>query len=176
MIVELRSLCGTTLWCFYIYGYLKWTVQCEWFLCLINMMMSLPWKLYSMPCIVLQLKFIKFMSLCGRAFILPRCDGLSDRTFMVDPFSYFSFQSVLHNWYYKAMVCTVLFVNVKVACEVVAAGFLSWALNGPLSYLQCLINVMLIPWLNYYLWNKCIILHYTSSLKHLIQSNNLFIF
>ena len=26
------------------------------------------------------------------------CDGSSDRSFMVDPLSYFSFQPVLHNW------------------------------------------------------------------------------
>ena len=26
------------------------------------------------------------------------CDGLSDRSFMVDPLSYFSFQPVLHDW------------------------------------------------------------------------------
>ena len=26
------------------------------------------------------------------------CDGSSDRSFMVDPLSYFSFQLVLHDW------------------------------------------------------------------------------
>ena len=26
------------------------------------------------------------------------CDGSSDQSFMVDPLSYFSFQSVLHDW------------------------------------------------------------------------------
>ena len=30
------------------------------------------------------------------------CDGLSDRSFMVDPLSYFSFQPVLHDWCEKS--------------------------------------------------------------------------
>ena len=30
-----------------------------------------------------------------------RCDGSSDRSSMVDPLSYFSFQPVLHDWYNK---------------------------------------------------------------------------
>ena len=38
------------------------------------------------------------------------CDGLSDRSFIVDPLSYFSFQPVLHDW------CTVL------ACVVLSVG------------------------------------------------------
>ena len=29
------------------------------------------------------------------------CDGSSDRSFMVDPLNYFSFQPVLHDWYTK---------------------------------------------------------------------------
>ena len=29
------------------------------------------------------------------------CDGSSDRSFMVDPLSYFSFQPVLHDWFNK---------------------------------------------------------------------------
>ena len=28
------------------------------------------------------------------------CDGSSDRSYLVDPLSYFSFQPVLHGWYY----------------------------------------------------------------------------
>ena len=34
------------------------------------------------------------------------CNGPSDRSFMVDPLEYFSFQPVLHNWYNKG--CGVL--------------------------------------------------------------------
>ena len=37
------------------------------------------------------------MSLCGKN-IHSWCNGLSDRSFMLDPVSYFSFQPVLHNW------------------------------------------------------------------------------
>ena len=29
------------------------------------------------------------------------CDGLLDRSFMVDPLSYYSFQPVLHDWCHK---------------------------------------------------------------------------
>ena len=37
------------------------------------------------------------MYLCGKS-IHSWCDGSSDRSFMVDPLSYFSFQPVLHDW------------------------------------------------------------------------------
>ena len=37
------------------------------------------------------------MWLRGRS-VRSRCDGSSDRSFMVDPLSYFSFQPVLHDW------------------------------------------------------------------------------
>ena len=40
-------------------------------------------------------------------FVALWCDGSSDRSSMVDPLSYFSFQPVLH----KAMVCAILSVG-----------------------------------------------------------------
>ena len=39
------------------------------------------------------------------------CDGSSDRSFMVDPLSYFSFQPVLYDWCKKAEVCVDLYVG-----------------------------------------------------------------
>ena len=39
-----------------------------------------------------------------------RCDGSSDRSFMVDPLSYFSFQPVFHDWCNKAVVFVILSV------------------------------------------------------------------
>ena len=39
------------------------------------------------------------------------CDGSSDRSFMADPLSYFSFQLVLYDWLTKAMVCVILSVG-----------------------------------------------------------------
>ena len=50
------------------------------------------------------------------------CDRLSDRSFMVDPLSYFSFQPVLHDWCNKGR--GMCYPNQKVA-HVAAAGFLS---------------------------------------------------
>ena len=38
-------------------------------------------------------------------FLQTRCNGSSDRSFMVNPLSYFSFQPVLHGWCNK--VCGV---------------------------------------------------------------------
>ena len=37
------------------------------------------------------------MLFCGKSFH-SWCDGSSDRSFMVDPLSYFSIQPVLHDW------------------------------------------------------------------------------
>ena len=44
------------------------------------------------------------------------CDGLSDRSFMVDPLSYFSFQPVLHDWCNKGcgmcyLVCGIMHIK-----------------------------------------------------------------
>ena len=44
------------------------------------------------------------------------CDGSSDRSFMVDPLSYFSFQPVLHDWCHKGRgmcypVCGIMHIK-----------------------------------------------------------------
>ena len=43
--------------------------------------------------------------------VAPWCDGSSDRSFMVDPSSYFSFQPVFHDCLTKAVVCDILSVR-----------------------------------------------------------------
>ena len=53
----------------------------------IRVMMVLPLFLY-----ILIKKNIK------KSFVVMWCDGSSDRSFMVDPLSYFSFQPVFHDW------------------------------------------------------------------------------
>ena len=40
------------------------------------------------------------IQLCGKS-ICSWCDGSSDRSFMVDPLSYFLFHPVLHDWFNK---------------------------------------------------------------------------
>ena len=70
------------------------------------------------------------------------CDGSLDRSFMVDPLSYFSFQPVPHDWCNKDRgmcypVCGMMHIKEPLLLsERVAhvAGFLSRYLNGPLSY------------------------------------------
>ena len=70
------------------------------------------------------------------------CDGSSDRSFLVDPLSYFSFQPVPHDWCNKDCgmcypVCGMMHIKEPLLLsERVAhvAGFLSRYLNGPLSY------------------------------------------
>ena len=63
------------------------------------------------------------------------CDGLSDRYFMVDPLSYFSFQPVLHEWCNKGCgmcypVCEMMHVKeplllIRKSSLCGGAGFLS---------------------------------------------------
>ena len=73
------------------------------------------------PCLnkLLNIKMLLFIicyvlvkvgcSLCNVALrgksVRSWCDGSSDRSFMVDPLSYFSFQPVLHDWCNKG--CSV---------------------------------------------------------------------
>ena len=44
---------------------------------------------------------ISIISIIRGKCVLSWCDGSSDRSFMVDPLSYFSFQPVLHDWFNK---------------------------------------------------------------------------
>ena len=65
---------------------------------------------------------------------------------MVDPFSYFSFQAVLHDWcnkghYMYYPVCGMVHIKeplllIRKSSHVVAAGFLSHYLNGSLPYIR----------------------------------------
>ena len=71
--------------------------------------------------------------------------GHQNKPPMLDPFSYFSFQPVLHNWYNKGCgMCypaygmmhikePLLLIGKKVA-HVAAAGLLTRYPSGPLSY------------------------------------------
>ena len=52
---------------------------------------------------------------CGKS-VRSWCDGSSDRSFMVDTLSYFSFQPVFHDWWYKGRgMCKLIcgMVNIK---------------------------------------------------------------
>ena len=68
-------------------------------------------------------------------------DGSSDRSFMVDPLSYFSFQPVLHDWCNKGRgmcypLCGMMHIKepLLLIAYVLAAGFLSRYLSGPSPY------------------------------------------
>ena len=91
----------------------------------------------------------RIMPVCASGFcyrtgrsIRSRCDGSSDRSFTVDPLSYFSFQPVLHNWCNKGCdmcypVCGMVHTKEPLLLigkeyPVVAVGFLSRYLRGPL--------------------------------------------
>ena len=73
------------------------------------------------------------------------CDGSSDRSFMVDPLSYFSIQPLLHDWYNKGRgmcypVCGMMHIKeplllIGKSSPYGGSGFsLSRYLSGPLSY------------------------------------------
>ena len=74
------------------------------------------------------------MWLCGKS-VHSWCDGSSDRSFMVDPLSYFSFQPVLHDWCNKGRgMCYPVYGMVHIkdplllserVAHLAAAGFLS---------------------------------------------------
>ena len=80
------------------------------------------------------------------------CDVSLDRSFMVDPLSYFSFQPVVHDWCNKGRVRLSylwdgaynksLAANLeRVAHVIAAAGFLSRYLNDTLPYVRRNITV-----------------------------------
>ena len=79
-------------------------------------------------------------------------DGSSDRSFMVEPFSYSSFQPLFHVWYNKGLgmyypVCGMMHMKEPLLCKLetvahlAAAGFLSRYLDGPLPYVRHHITV-----------------------------------
>ena len=66
-------------------------------------------------------------------------DGSSDRSFMVDPLSYFSFQPVLHNWCNKGRgmcypVCGMLHMKEPLLLIRKSSECISHYMSGPLSY------------------------------------------
>ena len=79
------------------------------------------------------------------------CEGSSDRSFMVDPLSYFSFQPVIHDWGIKGRgmcypVCGMVHIKqllllIGKSTHVGVAGFLSRYVNGPLPYVRRHITV-----------------------------------
>ena len=76
------------------------------------------------------------------------CDGSSDRSFMVDPLSYFSFQPVLHNWFNKGRsmcypVCRL--VHIKEPLLLIGKSspcvYINWkGIFAPPSHPFCLIR------------------------------------
>ena len=92
------------------------------------------------------------MQLCGKS-ICSWCDGSSDRSFMVDPLSYFSFQPVLHDWCNRGHgMCYPLcgMMHIKESLLLIrksssfsgGSGFpLTRCLNGSLPYVRCHITV-----------------------------------
>ena len=70
---------------------------------------------------------------------------------LLDPYSYFSFQQVLHDWCNKGHgmcypVCGMVHIKeplllIRKSNHVATAGFLSHYLSGPLLYVQCHITV-----------------------------------
>ena len=84
--------------------------------------------------------------------VAPWCDGWSNRSFMLDPLSYFSYQPVPHDWCNKghsmySPVCGImhikylfLLIGKNSTCSD-AVGFLSCYLNDPLLYVRRHITV-----------------------------------
>ena len=71
------------------------------------------------------------------------CDGSSDRSLMVDPLSYFSFQTVFYDWCNKGhgmcyLVCGMVHIKEPL---LLISGFLSRYLNGSLPYVRRHITV-----------------------------------
>ena len=76
--------------------------------------------------------------------ILIQSDGSSDRSFMVDPLNYFSFQPVLHDWCNKGCgmcypVCGMMHIKeplllIGKSSPCGGSGFLSHYLSGSLPY------------------------------------------
>ena len=68
------------------------------------------------------------------------CDGSSDRSFMEDPLSYFSFQPVLHDWCNKGcgmcyLVCRMVYIkDPLLLIEKISPCSGGSYLNGPLPY------------------------------------------
>ena len=72
-----------------------------------------PWKIWNS---IYTWKKALYPMEAKSNYLSSWCDGLSDRSFMVDPVSYFSFQPVLHDWCNKGTgmcypVCGVVHIK-----------------------------------------------------------------
>ena len=78
------------------------------------------------------------------------CDGSSDRSFLVDPLRYFSFQSVLHDWCNKGHgMCYPVYgmVHIKEPLLLISnSSPCGRSRFPPLSYVQCHITVNKMCW------------------------------
>ena len=77
------------------------------------------------------------------------CDGSSDRSFMVDPLSYFSFQPVLHNWYNKGCgmyypVCWMM--HIKEPLLLIGKSSPCGSIGFPLSLSEWSFTICLTPY------------------------------
>ena len=77
------------------------------------------------------------------------CDGSSDRSFMVDPLSYFSFQPVLHDWCNKGRgmcypVCGM--VHIKEPLLLIGKSSLCGDSGFPLSLSEWSLTICLTPY------------------------------
>ena len=81
--------------------------------------------------------------------VCPRRDGSSDRSFMVDPLSYFSFQPVLHNWCNKGlgMCCPVCgMMHIKEPLLLIRKISLCGGSGFPLSLSEWSFTICLTPY------------------------------
>ena len=77
------------------------------------------------------------------------CDGSSDRSVMVDPFGYFSFQPVPHNWYNKGRgmcypVCGMM--HIKEPLLLIEKSNPCGGIGFPLSLSEWFFTIYLTPY------------------------------
>ena len=87
-------------------------------------------------------------SVCIRSW----CDGSSDRSFMVNPLSYFSFQPVLHDWCNKGRgMCYHVYgvMHIKEPLQIIGKRSPCGSSGFPLSLFEWSFTICLTP-------NKCV--------------------
>ena len=110
----------------------------------------------AVVCAILSVGVIHITLLAARSEMLPRgksirswSDGSSDRSFMVDPLSYFSFQPVLHDWCNKGHgmcypVCGM--VHIKQPLLLIGKSSLCGGCEFPLSLSEWSFTICLKPY------------------------------
>ena len=88
------------------------------------------------------------MLLCGKS-VRSWCDGSSDRSFMVDPLGYFSFQPVPHDWCNKGCgmyypVCGMM--HIKEPLLLIEKSSLCGGSGFPLSLSEWFFTICLTPY------------------------------